>query len=558
MFFCPGRCTRPALGIALAVSAAALLAGPAFAARSARAELVTGGPTPAEYLMRQADLYDRLLAELPSGPTARGIHIKLTADERAELERPGRRGPGPLKIGLVKGVLPAVVFHGLESQAMSEGGAHFARGTLQATGDGGFVWAIPVTSEDAGGLRVHLAGFNLPGDASMYILSRSGEAYGPYRGKGPGDVGDFWTHSVLDSSATILVVQKGPAAGDELRSMSFVITAVGHVGPQFPGPVEQAGEGFCGNPSCVIDATCNGGSEVDDARNAVAQMEWISGPYIYTCTGGLLADTEVSSQIPYFLTANHCISRSKDAKNMEAFFQYQTSNCNGSCPSNASFPKVMGATIRATARGGDFTLMQLSQNPPAGTVMMGWNSDPIAFSDGADLYRISHPNFGPQAYSHHQVDTSAVTCNGWPRGERIYSRDVEGATDGGSSGSPVINAAGEVVGQLSGACGYNPGDPCDSANNATVDGALAYYFDQVSAYLDPQGGGGCTPSTEVCTDGVDNDCDGAIDCSDSDCSGDPACGSGGCSLGQAGDSCTSDAECCSNKCRGRSGAQVCR
>ena len=61
-----------------------------------------------------------------------------------------------------------------------------------------------------------------------------------------------------------------------------------------------------------------------------------------------------------------------------------------------------------------------------------------------------------------------------------------------------------------------------------------------------------------CTDGVDNDCDGDIDCDDSDCAGDAACGGGSCTLGQLGDPCSSDAQCCSNKCKGRNGNQTCR
>jgi len=83
------------------------------------------------------------------------------------------------------------------------------------------------------------------------------------------------------------------------------------------------------------------------------------------------------------------------------------------------------------------------------------------------------------------VDTSAPTCQSWPRGERIYSRDITGATDGGSSGSPVVNASSQIVGQLSGACGFNVNDPCDAVNNATVDGAFAFYFSLVQPILNP-------------------------------------------------------------------------
>ena len=65
---------------------------------------------------------------------------------------------------------------------------------------------------------------------------------------------------------------------------------------------------------------------------------------------------------------------------------------------------------------------------------------------------------------------------------------------------------------------------------------------------------GAAPASEsTCTDLIDNDCDGVIDCNDSDCNPGPAC------LCQAlGAACSTGGDCCSGKCRGRAGARSCR
>ncbi|HEY3177147.1 MAG TPA: hypothetical protein VGK94_15445 [Candidatus Polarisedimenticolia bacterium] len=79
-------------------------------------------------------------------------------------------------------------------------------------------------------------------------------------------------------------------------------------------------------------------------------------------------------------------------------------------------------------------------------------------------------------------------CSSWPRGERIYSRDIVGGIAGGRSGSPIINASSQIAGQLSGTCGLNPGSSCSSGpgeDNATVDGAFAFYFSSGQPILNP-------------------------------------------------------------------------
>jgi len=51
-----------------------------------------------------------------------------------------------------------------------------------------------------------------------------------------------------------------------------------------------------------------------------------------------------------------------------------------------------------------------------------------------------------------------------------------------------MNTSGQIVGQLYGGCGYNINDVCDSEQNRTVDGAFAFYFNDVKQWLDPNGG----------------------------------------------------------------------
>ncbi|HEX9945079.1 MAG TPA: trypsin-like peptidase domain-containing protein [Thermoanaerobaculia bacterium] len=481
-----------ALGWALPAAAA----GRSFA--EAPMQVMTKGLTAEQHLLRQVELGRRLVRELPAEALEKAIRVPLTPEEIAAVDQ-APRWVSPLKIGFVKALTPAIVVAGLDRESLQR--QPFESGL---TRQNGLVWAAVVKAEDAGAIRLHVQDMLLPRNVELYVYTRSGEAYGPYTGLGPNGTGELWAPTVFGPEAVLQLRFTGPVSDADLHGASFKVAEAGFITRNFARelqdtfltptpPLEKAAPGTdaawpCGNESCIVDATCTNVAAANPAKLAVAKIEWVSGAFIYTCTGGLISDTN-PSQDNFFLTANHCISKNSNAQNANFYWRFATSSCNGTCPANNGWPyHTTGSTVSATGRKGDFTLLHLNASPPVGSVFLGWTSAPVANTNGANLYRISNPGFGPQVYSQHNVDTSAGTCSGWPRGERIYSRDITGAIDGGSSGSPIVNASSQIVGQLSGTCGLSPSEVCSSGPgeaNATVDGAFAFYFSTVKPFINP-------------------------------------------------------------------------
>ena len=491
-----------------------------------------------------------LMAEQVVVGLERPLSVQLSPKDFAEIEFATSEGfaerPKALRVGVVKPVGAAF--------ALNE----VSFGAVARTPEGGRVWSAAISSEGAFGLRVHFDNFWLPPDTELYLFNETGKVAGPYAGAGPFDSGEFWSHMVTGQLIYLQLRQYGPAKIRQLQQKFFDIADVGYVGRQMAARLADFTKKFCDyNAGCVENAECQFEvSVVDDARDAVAHMQYVKRPYLYVCSGGLL-NNSADDYTPYFLTANHCISRDREAGTLETYFQW-TVACDGACPTQwddpLGVPSMLGSSVVATNKTGDYSLLLLDGDVPPGVGFLGWTTDAVAFTANEMLYRISHPAAAPQAYSSHRVDVDAGTCSSWPRGSWIYSRDVVGATQGGSSGSPVVNGQGLVVGQLSGACGTNLDDDCDAINNATVDGAFASYYSEVASWLNPAGcedadgdtyadsacgGTDCDDSdpavnpgaAEACDDGIDNNCDGSVDegcggCTDNDDDGydDATCG----------------------------------
>ncbi len=465
--------------LALLCLAACLVAGPAFGA----AEVMPYTPgvkvDQATRVAAMADLHARLSA-LEGAEKAAAFEVQVPADQLNALKS-SRPNGGPLWVGA----------HGSVDLAFVAGETSGTFGTLVES-DGRSVWSGAFRSPGATGLRLHLTDLALPKGAELYVFGRHGHAFGPYT-----DIHDeLWTNTVAGDE--IVLQLHRPTRDMRAGGRLFTVAQLAHLGERFAFGM-SAEKAFCSwNDSCITNAECESiPGAVQPVQDAVAYLIFSLPGGSFICSGGLLNDTS-SSGTPYFLTANHCFSTQSAASSLEAYFQW-TVGCGASCGSQfnppGSVPRVLGASLLATNSSTDFTFLELNSAAPSGSTFLGWTTANVANSGGTQLYRVSHPAGSPQAYSEQSVNTTSGVCGSLPRGNYIYSDATLADTEGGSSGSPVVNGSGQVVGQLFGACGATPETTCDS-DDRTVDGAFAVTFSSISQWLDggggPPGGGSCT------------------------------------------------------------------
>lgn len=191
---------------------------------------------------------------------------------------------------------------------------------------------------------------------------------------------------------------------------------------------------------CMNNVNCPAYAAYADQKRSVVCL--VNGGEF--CTGALINNT-CNDGTPYVLTANHCGSSGFGSWVFR--FNWEAPGCSnpGSSPSTAQ--SISGGTQRAASAGSDVSLVQInSAVPPAyNAFFAGWDRNDVSANN---VYGIHHPSGDIKKISFTTGSTVSDTYAGascWKTGTW-----TDGVTEPGSSGSPLFNQAGQIVGQLYG------------------------------------------------------------------------------------------------------------
>lgn len=267
-----------------------------------------------------------------------------------------------------------------------------------------------------------------------------------------------------------------------------------------------------GSDPCEVDVNCPEGEPWGPLRDSVVRLRIVDGNQIGLCSG-VLVNTTAADCRRYMLTALHCAQGVSDADflSLQVRFNYEKSGCGtGAAPSSRNRNGVFhlaDSNDGGGNSGSDFLLVELEDEIPQNwnPFFAGWDASGAGSSEGVCIH---HPAGDVKKISTYDDNLTSVWF-GAP-GSHWEVRWVEtetnhGVTEGGSSGSPIFNEEGLILGNLTGGTSF-----CTAPNAPDYYGRMSHHWDsnpnpsseKLKEWLDPDDTG-----AEIMFGGYQPNCD---------------------------------------------------
>lgn len=362
-------------------------------------------------------------------------------------------------------------------------------GTWTELPNGDRVWKIKIEAPGALGMNFLYSDFFMPEGARFYVYTEDRtEFLGAFTEANNHESMEFATGNLSGDAMFIEYYEPKDVQGQG----SMTISQVAHAYRWFDS---STGE-LRGSDPCQVDVNCTPeGDNWQDEKRGVCRI-LVNGTGL--CSGSLITNTNMDCA-PYVLFAQHCWnsgSPGNTSNTSVCYFNYERTGC-GSGSSSLS-NSLTGFIVRAASQdgggsnGSDFLLVELTAAGAVSTLQgwncywNGWDANNTASSAGVSIH---HPSGDRKKISTY---TSTLTTAGWgipnTHWRVVWSAtpNGHGVTEGGSSGSPIFNSAGRIVGQLTGGSSY-----CTATSSPDLYGKMSYNWNSnpgaqtLEMWLDP-------------------------------------------------------------------------
>jgi len=366
--------------------------------------------------------------------------------------------------------------------------------------DGSRLWQLQVTAKGALGLIPFFNKLYIPKGAYLHVyMPGKEEVIGAFTfANNPAD--GFYCTGLIHGE-TFIIEYYEPA---EVKGQGYLnINEVGYA-YRWVSSLHKDARDFGDASSCEVNVNCGEGGSYQNQKRAVVRILVQSSQGQGWCSGALVNNVRQDCT-PYLLSAQHCSegTTTNQYSQWVFYFNYESPNCSNP-PGQGTLGNqtVIGCTKKADSNdnggdsGSDFLLLQLNNTPPVvyNAFLAGWDNSATAATagvgihhPGGDIKKIStytsalqSTSWGGSVSNTHWSVTWAATING------------HGVTEPGSSGSPLFNTQGQIVGTLTGGDSY-----CSTPNAPDAYGKVAYDWTlngaaanrQLKAWLDPDNTG---------------------------------------------------------------------
>ncbi|WP_062179813.1 T9SS type A sorting domain-containing protein [Dysgonomonas macrotermitis] len=364
------------------------------------------------------------------------------------------------------------------------------------------IWRQTVTAPDADGLIISYKEFYIPEGGKLYIYnSDKSQILGAYTNQTNRAGGGFANEIVRGDTFTLEYVASD--ISDEKPRIELL--DVGYVYNRAALYAASDNVLVYGDASnnCIQNINCFPASNPwrDQKRGVVIVISKRNSRW-WACTGSLINNTRQDGT-PYVLTAAHCFSNDHGVtyagfESIIYYFNYEEWGCTTGTKQPDITQTVVGSTLKSfipLKQGGDGALLLLSSSVPASykAYFNGWDNSSAIAQSGAVIHQPLADIKKLTLYDT-PLATATLTAEGVTAATLAHLRvvyDGNGVTNSGSSGAPLFNENGLIIGILSAGS-----STCSSPFGPDYYGRLNYLWDKYSdsslhfkQYLDPDNTG---------------------------------------------------------------------